>query len=80
MQAVPLLMSVVGLLVFYVFLYAVAGTQMFMGAFHDKCATNESIDNLTAQGIDPTLGYLGAGRGVWGFRVQGLATRGSGFV
>ena len=32
-----MLMSVVGLLFFFIFLYSVAGTMLFMNVYHQKC-------------------------------------------
>lgn len=32
-----MLASVVGLLLFFIFVYAVAGTMLFMNVFHQKC-------------------------------------------
>ena len=39
-QALPLLSSVVLLLLIFVFLFGVAGTQLFQGAAHQVCVNN----------------------------------------
>ena len=44
MQALPLLVSVVGLLIFFLFLFAIAGIQMFMEVYHRAC-----VDSGTGQ-------------------------------
>jgi len=42
MEAVPLLVSVVGLLFFFLFLFAIAGLQMFQDSYHQLCVSSET--------------------------------------
>ena len=75
-EAVPLLVSVVGFVVFFTFLFAIAGHQLFQEAYHQRCedpATGvpetwndafgcDSIDNPLVTGSNPAGSERGSGR------------------
>lgn len=50
LEAVPLLMSVVGLLFFFMFIFAVAGTELFSDIFHYGCV--DDAGNVEASWAD----------------------------
>ena len=72
----PLLVSVVGFVVFFTFLFAIAGHQLFQEAYHQRCedpATGvpetwndafgcDSIDNPLVTGSNPAGSERGSGR------------------
>ena len=75
-EAVPLLVSVVGFVVFFTFLFAIAGHQLFQEAYHQRCEDPstgvpetwndafgcDSIDNPQITGSNPAGSERGSGR------------------
>ncbi|KAG2448926.1 hypothetical protein HYH02_006274 [Chlamydomonas schloesseri] len=60
LEAIPLLASVGGLLIFFVFLYAVAAVQLFPKTFHNTCLNPEGVP--LNMGEDPDM-FGCSGRG-----------------
>ena len=75
-EAVPLLVSVVGFVVFFTFLFAIAGHQLFQEAYHQRCEDPstgvpetwndafgcDSIDKPQITGYNPAGSERGSGR------------------
>ena len=75
-EAVPLLVSVVGFVVYFTFLFAIAGHQLFQEAYHQRCEDPstgvpetwndafgcDSIDNPQITGSNPAGSERGSGR------------------
>ncbi|GMH39581.1 hypothetical protein BSKO_07479 [Bryopsis sp. KO-2023] len=53
LEALPLLVSVVGLLFFFLFLFAIAGIQMFVQVYHHACVHDITGDIEVALGNSP---------------------------
>lgn len=52
LEAVPLLMSVVGMLFFFLFIFGVTGTELFAGDYHwvsqDSCGSGADMTRMAA--------------------------------
>ena len=64
MQAVPLLVSVVSLLMFFMFLFGIAGVMLFSGAAHYECISiiDGSTDPAPSNNYPDEWGCGGARR------------------
>ena len=77
LEAVPLLVGVVGLLVFFLFVFGVTGTELFAGDFHRVCVADDGSGRAEGQESYPGEFGCGARRCSDGFTCERLADPGA---